>query len=136
VRNLAPADAIERRYGQINAFEKQLVGNGTTILKFMLHISKREQGERLRARLDDPAKHWKFNPADLEDRALWTQYEEAYEAVLTRCSMPHAPWRVVPADKKWRRDAIISVIVRGTLEHMDPRYPAVGWKAEDFEIGE
>lgn len=134
VRGFAPADEIEQRYEQINAFEKQLVQNGVTILKFMLHISKDEQRQRLQERLDDPAKHWKFNPGDLEDRALWDEYQAAYEAVLDRCSTAHAPWRVIPADKKWRRNAIIAAIVHGALEEMNPQYPVKSWKAGDFTI--
>jgi PPK2 family polyphosphate:nucleotide phosphotransferase len=135
VKGLAPLVAIERRYDQINAFEKHLTENGTTILKFMLHISKDEQAIRLQARLDDPDKNWKFNPADLEDRALWKEYEEAFEAALRRCSTAQAPWRVVPADKKWRRNAIVAAIVHGVLEEMDPRYPGVSWNPEDFDLG-
>jgi polyphosphate kinase 2 (PPK2 family) len=100
----------------------------------MLHISKEEQRKRLQERLDDPAKHWKFNPGDLEDRELWDDFQRAYEIALERCSTAHAPWRVVPADKKWRRNAIIASIVRGTLEEMDPQYPKTDWKPEDFEI--
>lgn len=134
VRKLAPAETIEQRYGQINAFEKHLSENGVAILKFMLHISKEEQRERLQERLDDPAKHWKFNPGDLEDRVLWDEYQGAYETMLDRCSTEHAPWRVVPADKKWRRNAIIAAVVRATLEAMDPQYPKMDWKASDFEI--
>lgn len=134
VRRLAPAETVERRYDQINAFEQHLSENGVTILKFMLHISKDEQRERLQQRLDDPKKHWKFNPADLEDRELWNDYARAYETMLERCSTAHAPWRVVPADKKWRRNAIIAAIVRGTLEDMDPRYPKPGWNPSDFKI--
>jgi len=134
VRGLAPKEAIEQRYEQINAFEKHLTENGVTILKFMLHISKDEQRERLQERLDDPNKHWKFNPGDLEDRARWDEFQAAYETMLDRCSTAHAPWRVVPADKKWRRNAIIAAIVRGTLEEMDPQYPEMDWKAEDFAI--
>ena len=134
VRKLAPADQIEQRYEQINAFEKHLSENGVTILKFMLHISKDEQRERLQERLDDPAKHWKFNPSDLEDRELWDDFQRAYEIMLERCSTPHAPWRVVPADKKWRRNAVIAAIVRGALEEMDPQYPKPDWKPEDFTI--
>lgn len=134
VRKLAPAEAIERRYEQINAFEKHLAENGVVIVKFMLHISKDEQGKRLRQRLKDPDKHWKFNPADLEDRALWDEYAAAYEIMLDRCSTAHAPWRVVPADKKWRRDAIVSAIVRGVLEDMNPQYPRPDWKASDFVV--
>ncbi len=134
VRKLAPAELIEQRYEQINAFEKHLVQNGVTILKFMLHISKDEQRQRLQERLDDPAKHWKFNPGDLEDRLLWDEYQAAYEALLDRCSTKHAPWRVIPADKKWRRNAIIAAIVHGALEEMNPQYPTRSWKAGDFKI--
>jgi PPK2 family polyphosphate:nucleotide phosphotransferase len=134
VRKLAPAEEIEQRYEQINAFEKMLVENGTTILKFMLHISKDEQAKRLQERLDDPHKHWKFNPGDLEDRALWNDFEKAYEVMLERCSAKWAPWHVIPADRKWVRNAVIARIVRATLEAMDPRYPQVAWKPGDFTI--
>ncbi|PZO50904.1 MAG: polyphosphate kinase [Alphaproteobacteria bacterium] len=134
VRNLAPREVIEQRYEQINAFEKHLVENGTVILKFMLHISKDEQRERLQARLDEPDKQWKFNAGDLEDRALWDDYQRAYETVLNRCSTEHAPWRVVPSDKKWRRNAIVAAIVHRTLEAMNPLYPKPAWKASDFKI--
>ena len=134
VRKLAPADAIERRYEQINAFEKHLTENGVAILKFMLHISKDEQRERLQERLDAPEKHWKFNPGDLEDRALWDAYQSAYETMLDRCSTAHAPWRVVPADKKWRRNAIIAAVVRAKLEELNPQYPRPDWKPSDFKI--
>jgi PPK2 family polyphosphate:nucleotide phosphotransferase len=134
VRMFAPAAEIEQRYAQINAFEKQLTENGVVVLKFMLHISKDEQKERLQERLDQPEKNWKFNPSDLEDRALWDEYAKAYETALDRCSTAHAPWRVIPADKKWRRNAIIAAIVRGTLEEMDPHYPRPDWKASDFKI--
>ena len=134
VRKLAPAALIEGRYDQINAFEKHLSENGTTILKFMLNISKDEQRERLQARLDDPEKHWKFNAADLEDRKLWEEYQRAYEIALGRCSTDNAPWRVVPADRKWQRNAIIAGVVRRTLEEMNPRYPKAAWKASDFKI--
>jgi len=134
VRKLAAAKAIEQRYDQINAFEQHLAQNGVVVLKFMLHISKDEQRERLCERLGDPTKHWKFNPADLEDRALWDEYQAAYETVLDRCSTAHAPWRVVPGDKKWRRNAIIASVVRTTLEEMNPNYPTPDWRASDFTI--
>ncbi|MEZ5995986.1 MAG: polyphosphate kinase 2 family protein [Hyphomonadaceae bacterium] len=134
VRKFAPAKAIEQRYEQINAFEKHLTENGVTVLKFMLHISKDEQRERLQERLDQPAKNWKFNPGDLEDRALWDDFAKAYEVMLDRCSTEHAPWRVVPADKKWRRNAIISAVVHDTLERLDPQYPKPDWKPSDFKI--
>jgi PPK2 family polyphosphate:nucleotide phosphotransferase len=134
VRELAPAEEIERRYDDINAFERLLVENGTTIVKFMLRISKDEQAERLQERLDDPKKRWKFDPGDLEDRKLWDAYIEAYEIMLRRCSTKHAPWYVIPADRKWARNAAIATIVRRTLEEMDPRYPEPEWDPRDWTI--
>jgi PPK2 family polyphosphate:nucleotide phosphotransferase len=134
VRGLAPKDVVERRYEQINAFERHLTENGVTVLKFMLHISKDEQKERLQARLDDPAKNWKFNADDIEDRKLWSDYQKAYEVALDRCSTEHAPWRVVPSDRKWQRNAIISAVVRRALEDMSPKYPKPDWKPSDFTI--
>jgi PPK2 family polyphosphate:nucleotide phosphotransferase len=134
VRGLAPAEAIERRYGQINDFERMLAETGTKILKFMLHISKEEQRERLQARLDDPAKRWKFQASDLEDRKLWDAFERAYETALSRCSTDWAPWHVVPADRKWVRNAAIAAIVRRTLEAMAPRYPEPDWDPAAFRI--
>jgi PPK2 family polyphosphate:nucleotide phosphotransferase len=134
VHKLAPEKVVEQRYDQINAFEKMLAENGTTILKFMLHISKDEQKERLQERLDDPAKHWKFNPGDLEDREHWDEYQDAYEIMLNRCSTKWAPWHIIPADRKWVRNAAIATIVKATLEEMDPQYPEVSWKPGDFKI--
>ncbi len=134
VRKLAPEKQIEQRYDQINALEQHLTENGVTVLKFMLHISNGEQRKRLQERLDQPDKNWKFNADDLEDRKLWSEYERAYETVLERCSTKFAPWRVIPADKKWRRNAIIAAIVRGTLEDLGPRYPKPTWKPADFTI--
>jgi PPK2 family polyphosphate:nucleotide phosphotransferase len=135
VRNFAPAEVIEQRYDQINAFERILVENGTRILKFMLHISKKEQAERLQERLDDPQKHWKFNPSDLDDRDHWNDFQAAYETLLHRCSTEWAPWHVVPSDRKWVRNAVIARIVKATLEAMDPRYPQGIWKPGEFKIG-
>jgi PPK2 family polyphosphate:nucleotide phosphotransferase len=134
VRRLAPAKEIEARYGQINAFEKILVENGTTILKFMLHISKDEQRERLQARLDERKSRWKFNPGDLDDRKLWDEYQKAYELMLERCSTAWAPWHVIPADRKWARNAAIAAIVRATLEGMDPKYPEPDWDPKSFNV--
>jgi PPK2 family polyphosphate:nucleotide phosphotransferase len=134
VRKLAPEDEIEARYDQINAFEKMLTENGTTILKFMLHISKEEQRERLLDRLHKPESRWKFNPADLEDRKLWDQYQAAYELMLNRCSTGWAPWYVIPADRKWARNAAIAAIVRQTLEAMNPQYPQPAWNPKDFNV--
>jgi PPK2 family polyphosphate:nucleotide phosphotransferase len=134
VRKLAPAAEIDQRYGQINDFEKMLAETGTTILKFMLHISRREQGERLQARLDEPGSRWKFDPRDLDDRRLWHKYQAAYEIVLDKCSTPWAPWHVIPADRKWARNAAVAAIVRETLEEMNPRYPRPGWDPKDFKV--
>jgi len=134
VRRFAPAEDVERRYDQINAFEKMLVENGTTVLKFMLHISKEEQGKRLQQRLDDPSKHWKFNPGDLDDREHWDDFRAAYETMLQRCSTEWAPWHIVPADRKWVRNAVVARIVKATLEDMDPRYPPGTWKPGQYKI--
>jgi PPK2 family polyphosphate:nucleotide phosphotransferase len=134
VRKLAPPKEIDARYEQINAFEKMLAENGTTILKFMLHISREEQGERLQDRLDKARSRWKFDPRDLEDRKLWTVYQSAYEVMLTRCSTAWAPWHVIPADRKWARNAAIAAIVRETLEAMNPQYPKPDWDPKDFKI--
>ena len=135
VRNLAPPKLVEQRYDQINAFEKLLAENGTRVLKLMLHISKDEQGERLKERREVPAKRWKFNPSDLEDRKLWDKYQEAYETMLQRCSTAHAPWHVIPADSRTRRDAIAARLIRGELEAMKPAYPDPGYRLEHYEIG-
>ncbi|RYY93195.1 MAG: polyphosphate kinase 2 family protein [Alphaproteobacteria bacterium] len=134
VRNLAPAKLVEQRYEQINAFEKMLVENGTRVLKIMLHISKEEQGVRLRERLEVAKKRWKFNPGDLEDRKLWDDYQAAYETALQRCSTAHAPWHVVPADSRTRRDAIASRLIRAELEAMKPEYPDPGYRPEQYQI--
>ena len=134
VRKLAPADEIERRYDHINAFERNLVDGGTTVLKCMLHISKDEQRERLQARLDTPEKNWKFNPGDLEDRAVFGRFMEAYEIALERCSTEWAPWHVIPADHKWARNAAIASLVRRTLEDMDPAFPKPVWEPGDYSV--
>lgn len=124
VHGLAPPDRIEARYGQINSFERHLAENGVTIVKFFLHISNEEQKARLQARLDDPTKRWKFSPGDLAERKPWDDYVSAYEIALQRCSTDWAPWFVVPADRKWYRDAVVARVVRRTLEALDLTYPA------------
>ena len=134
VRSLAPKNEIEARYEQINTFEKMLSENGTMVLKFMLHISKDEQRERLQARLDEPQSRWKFNPSDLDDRKLWDKFHAAYELMLDRCSTTWAPWHVIPADRKWARNAAIAAIVRETLENMDPQYPKPDWNPKSFVV--
>jgi PPK2 family polyphosphate:nucleotide phosphotransferase len=134
VKKLAPAEVIERRYAEINRFENHLSDNGTRVLKFMLHISKDEQAVRLRERVADPAKQWKFNPADLEDRKLWDDFMAAYEIAVNRCSTPYAPWHVIPANRNWVRNATIARIVRKTLEEMNPQYPKPAWDPKSVKI--
>jgi PPK2 family polyphosphate:nucleotide phosphotransferase len=123
VHKLADSKTIERRYRAINDFERNLVENGTTILKFYLHISKEEQRQRLQARLDNPSKHWKFNMGDIPERALWSEYQKAYEAALENCSTEYAPWYVVPADKKWSRDILLAEATVAAFRQMKPDYP-------------
>jgi PPK2 family polyphosphate:nucleotide phosphotransferase len=134
VHGLAPPEKVEQRYDQINDFERHLTDNDVTILKFFLHISKDEQKERLQARLDDPNKHWKFNPNDLKERRRWDEYEQAFEIALSRCSTKHAPWFIVPADRKWYRNAVIARIIRRTLEGMNPQYPKDSYDAGSIVI--
>ena len=134
VRGFASPEAVEQRYEQINNFEKHLAQNGTTVLKFMLHISRETQGERLADRLIKPNKRWKFNPGDLEDRKLWPDFMSAYETMVQKTSTAHAPWHVIPSDSRATRGAIISTIVKETLEAMNPQYPDPGYRPGDFEI--
>ena len=123
VHDLVPADEWKLRYDQINDFERMLAETGTTILKFFLHISKKEQRERLQARLDDPTKHWKFEHGDLEERKLWDDYQKAYQDAIRKTSTKWAPWYVIPADRKWFRDYVIADIIIKTLEKLDMKYP-------------
>jgi PPK2 family polyphosphate:nucleotide phosphotransferase len=123
VRNLVPRAVWRRRYAQINDFEEHLTANGVAVVKFFLHISPEEQLERLKARLADPKKHWKFSPADVEERKRWSDYMRAYEDALERCSTGRAPWYVIPANRKWYRDLAVSHILIETLEEMNPRTP-------------
>ncbi|AJW43907.1 MULTISPECIES: polyphosphate kinase 2 family protein [Ralstonia] len=118
-------DAAEckRRYGHINAFEQMLVDTGTTIVKCFLHISKDEQRKRLQERIDDPHKHWKFDPADMEERKLWDGYMEAYGAAINATATPHAPWYVIPADSKTHRNLMVAEILLEVFEGMKPQYP-------------
>jgi PPK2 family polyphosphate:nucleotide phosphotransferase len=123
VHELVPRDVWRKRYQQINDFERMLVDSGTTIVKFFLYIDKAEQRDRLQARLDDPAKHWKFNIADLAERKLWSDYMAAYEDALCECSTDRAPWFVVPANRKWYRNYVLMRVIVETLETMNPQYP-------------
>jgi len=123
VLGLVPEERWSRRYAHIRAFEQQLADEGTTVLKFYLHISKEEQRRRLQARLDDPRKHWKFDVGDLDQRRRWDDYMAAYQAALSETSTHQAPWYVVPAEHKWYRNLVISRILVSTLEGLDMAYP-------------
>jgi PPK2 family polyphosphate:nucleotide phosphotransferase len=123
VHRLVAAEVWQARYDQINAFEKLLSESGTTILKFYLHIDADEQKERLQARLDDPTKRWKFRKGDLADRKLWQDYTAAYEEALARTSTAHAPWTIVPANKKWYRNLVVATVLVEALEKLDMKYP-------------
>lgn len=129
VREIAPPDEIERRYDAINEFEAEVAASGTVILKCMLHVSAAEQKERLRARLYNPEKHWKYNPGDLDERALWPAYQEAYEIALERTNTDVAPWHVVPADKKWFRNLAVGHLLLDTLLDLD-----LTWPVADFDV--
>jgi polyphosphate kinase 2 (PPK2 family) len=113
----------ERRYAEINRFERALVDDGVTIVKIMLHISAEEQRKRLHARLADPTKHWKYDPADIDERRYWSDYQVAYGDALGRCSTEQAPWYVVAADRKWYRDWAIAHLLREAFSDLDLRYP-------------
>lgn len=130
VHNLVPPEVWKKRFDQINDFERLLAESGTTILKFFLYIDLDEQKERLQARLDDPTKHWKFRLGDLKERKLWSQYMKAYEDVLSRTSTEYAPWYIVPANRKWYRDLVISTILVETLEGLKMEFPK---SEEDLE---
>jgi PPK2 family polyphosphate:nucleotide phosphotransferase len=129
VRELAPPEEVERRYDAINDFEAELVESGFTLVKCMLHISPTEQKERLLARLDDPTKHWKYNPNDLAERARWADYRAAYEIALERNNTEAAPWHVIPADKKWYRNLAIGNLLLETLRGLAPQWPVA-----DFDV--
>jgi PPK2 family polyphosphate:nucleotide phosphotransferase len=125
VHYLVAPDEWERRYDKINRFERGLVAKGTTVIKVFLHISYDTQRERLLRRLRRPDKHWKFNEADLDERALWTKYQDAFQDMLERCDTSQAPWYVVPADSKKYRNWAVGRLVRETFESLDPHYPDI-----------
>lgn len=134
VKNLAPEEVWKKRYKHIIDFEEMLVDEGTTVLKFFLHISKDEQKRRLQSRLDRPEKHWKFFPADLEDRSRWDDFQVAYEDVFERTSTKEAPWFIIPADYKWYRDMAVAQIVTHALDKLDLQYPKVTWNPQDVVV--
>ncbi len=134
VNDLAPRAVWQARYEHINDFERLLTDNGTRILKFFLHISKGEQKERFRERLDRPEKHWKFSRGDLSVREQWDAYMQAYEDVLTCCNTHHAPWHIVPANRKWYRDLVITRAIVAALEAMNPQFPSAESNLEKVVI--
>ena len=134
VHNLVPPKVWKKRFGQINHFEHYLADNGTTILKFFLHIDKDEQKKRLQARLDDPTKHWKFRLGDLAERKLWSDYMQAYEDVLSKTSTKYAPWFIVPSNRKWVRDLVISSVLVDTLKNLKMKFPELEEKLDGVVV--
>ncbi len=130
VRSLVEPDEIERRYDAINDFEAELLSEGTVVVKCMLHVSAKEQKARLLARLDDPTKYWKYEPGDVDERAKWPAYQQAYELALERTNTEVAPWHVVPADRKWYRNLAVAQILLDALEAMSPVWPAADFDVE------
>jgi PPK2 family polyphosphate:nucleotide phosphotransferase len=129
VAGIVPESVWSARYDEINAWEAALAERSVHVLKIMLHISSAEQRQRFLDRLADPTKHWKYNPADIDVRSQWDQYQAAFQDALTRCSTDVAPWYVVPADRKWHRDWLISSLVMETVRALDLRYPPA-----DFDV--
>jgi len=123
VHDLAPKEVWKKRYDHINAFERLLADEGTTIRKFFLHISKQEQAKRFLARLDRPQKRWKFNPDDLKEREYWSDYKAAFEDMLSKTSTPYAPWYVVPSDRKWYRNLVVASVILDTLKSLGMEFP-------------
>lgn len=129
VRNLVPPEVWGARYDEINAFEKELVDNGTTIVKVAMFVSLEEQKRRLAERLDRPDKYWKYNPGDIDERAHWPAYQEAYQAVLDRTSTEHAPWHVVPCDRKWYSRLAVTELLIEALKSLE-----LSWPPADFDV--
>lgn len=134
VHNLAPEKVWSKRYDHINDFERMLADEGATILKFFLHIDLDEQKERLQARLDEPHKHWKFDPGDLKERKLWSEYTKAYEDAISKTSTDWAPWHVVPANRKWYRNLVIGAAIVETLKGLDMCHPEPDFDPADMRI--
>ncbi|MGB0766726.1 MAG: PPK2 family polyphosphate kinase [Phycisphaeraceae bacterium] len=134
VKHLAPESIWSKRIGHINHFERMLADEGTTIVKFFLHISKDYQKERLQRRLDRPDKHWKFNVADLEERARWDRYQTRYAEVMRQTTHAHAPWFVVPAERRWFRNLLVTKVLVDTMEKMNPRPPKADFDPKSIVI--
>lgn len=134
VKEIFPESVWSKRYRHVVEFERMLVEEGTKIVKIFLHISKDEQKERLQARLDEPAKNWKFNPGDLEDRARWDDFMAEYENIFEKTSTDEAPWYIVPADRKWYRNLVVSQIIIDALKSLDMSYPETDWDPADMIV--
>ena len=134
VRSLVDEKEWKGRYQRINEFEEMLVEGGITIVKCFLHISKEEQRERLQARLDNEHKRWKFAKGDLSERKLWEDYQRAYEDAVEKCNTKHAPWHIIPSDRKWYRNLLVSEVLRTTLEQLDPQFPPCEEGLDDIVV--
>jgi len=134
VKKIFPESVWSKRYRHIIEFERMLADEGTKIVKIFLNISKEEQKERLQERLDDTAKHWKFNPGDLEDRERWDEFMVAYSELISKTSTDHAPWYVIPADRKWYRNLTVSQIVIDAIKSLNMDYPQIEWNPETFQF--
>lgn len=130
VHNLVPPEVWGARYDEINAFERELVDGGTTLVKVAMFISLEEQKKQLLERLDDPPKYWKYNPGDIDERLEWPRYQEAYQAVLDRTSTDYAPWHVVPCDRRWYGRLAVTELLIGALEGLDLSYPPADFDVE------
>lgn len=134
VHNLVPKKVWGKRYTHINEFERLLYEEGTTIIKFFLHIDKDEQKSRLLARLQNPDKRWKFSPGDIEERKLWPEYQKAYEETISRTSTDWAPWYIIPSNRKWLRNLVIATVVNETLKNLNMKYPQPIENLDHIEI--
>ena len=130
VRGFSTPEVIEQRYGLIRSFEEEVIASGTTIVKVMLHISPDEQKQRLTDRLNDPTKHWKYNPGDVDERLLWPAYMEAYEIAIDRTSTDAAPWHVVPADHKWYARLAVQRLLLDALRGLSLEWPEADYDVE------
>jgi PPK2 family polyphosphate:nucleotide phosphotransferase len=134
VHNLVPPEAWGKRYDEINKFEQKLIDSGATIVKVAMFVSLEEQKKRLMRRLDRPDKYWKYNPADVDERLLWPKYQQAYQAVLDRCSTDYAPWYVVPCDKKWYSRLAVTELLIEALKDLDLSWPPAKFDVDTEKI--
>ena len=132
METIAQADPAfwEQRYASIRSFEEHVASQGVVVMKFFLHMSRAVQKERFLERIEDPEKNWKFGLGDVKERALWKDYERAYEEAIGATATPHAPWHIVPADEQWESRAIVAALIRERLERMDPQPPSMSDKAK------